>query len=183
MPNTQLDPQTKEELIKLNIEIEGLLRILADHDNPKAAEMLKDKVNQFMMVYQGTMAWKQNITPEDLAAYPDVAPADDKPKATAAADEGKDSPFDVEPMRLDQMLTNRSAKDFSKAFTVNDRYRFTRELFDNHTSAFDAALVRINALGSLGEAYDYLLNDLEWDPENEAVKDFINIVSNHFNTI
>jgi hypothetical protein len=38
----------------------------------------------------------------------------------------------------------------------------------------------VSAMASLSEAEDYFYGDLEWDLENEEVKDFMNIIAHYF---
>lgn len=66
-------------------------------------------------------------------------------------------------------------------FSINDKFRFRRELFGNSDVELNEALNVINAMSSIAEIEDYFYNDLCWDPENEDVKDFIRIVSARFN--
>ncbi len=86
------------------------------------------------------------------------------------------------PMTLaDRLSIDRAkAKDIRRAFTLNDRFRFKRELFGNSESNFSDALNVISAMSSIDEAEEYFYNDLCWSPENEEVKEFMKILANHF---
>lgn len=83
-------------------------------------------------------------------------------------------------IRVDELLTRREARDLKRAFTLNDKFRFRRELFGNNDSMFADTLNAIMAMKSIDEATEYLYEDLGWDPDNEDVKDFVTIVSKHF---
>ncbi len=91
------------------------------------------------------------------------------------------TPAAPEPIKLDEMLCRREAKDLTRAFTLNDKFRFTRELFDGDKTRFADALNMLMAMRSLDEARDYLAADLAIDPDSEAGADFITIITNHFN--
>lgn len=66
------------------------------------------------------------------------------------------------------------------SFTLNDKFRFRRELFGNSDIDFADALNVIDAMNSLDELEDYFYNDLCWDPNDENVIDFISIVGARF---
>ncbi len=132
---------------------------------------------------------------------PDVIPeADDEPDITVefieAEDEAIPEPEDMPlppvptefpeveetaaPMRVDEKLQRSLSKDIRKAFSLNDRFRFQRELFAGSSRAMDTAIENIEAMRSYGNAELYFFTQLGWDRDNEVVKDFMNIVRNHF---
>lgn len=65
-------------------------------------------------------------------------------------------------------------------FTLNDKFRFRRELFGNSDIDMNEALDVVDAMTSREEVEDYFYNDMCWDPKNEDVKDFIRIVTAKF---
>lgn len=65
-------------------------------------------------------------------------------------------------------------------FTLNDKFRFRRELFGNSDIDMNEALDVVNAMTSREEVEDYFYNDMCWDPNNDDVKDFIRIVTAKF---
>jgi len=85
-----------------------------------------------------------------------------------------------EPERLEDKLSRERAKDIFKAFTINDKFRFRRELFRNSQDEFDETLDVIAQMSNFDEAEEYFYNDLCWDPENEDVKEFMETVRKHF---
>lgn len=66
------------------------------------------------------------------------------------------------------------------AFTLNDKFRFRRSLFDNSDEEFQGTLKIISEMKAMDEVEDYLYNDLCLDPENEDVKAFVEIISVQF---
>lgn len=83
-------------------------------------------------------------------------------------------------LTLDEKLARERAADISKAFTLNDRFRFRRELFRNSDEEFRETLEVIGSMASMEEAEDYFFNDLCWDPSSPEVKEFMSIVAKHF---
>ena len=83
-------------------------------------------------------------------------------------------------MRVDEKLQRHLSRDIRKAFSINDRFRFQRELFAGSASAMNTAIEHIEMMNSYGNAELYFFSQLNWDRENEVVQDFMNIVRNHF---
>ena len=84
------------------------------------------------------------------------------------------------PLRVDEKLQRKLSKDIRKAFSVNDRFRFQRELFAGSANAMNTAIEHIEIMRSYGNAELYFYSQLNWDRENEVVQDFMEIVRNHF---
>ena len=57
--------------------------------------------------------------------------------------------------------------------TLNDRYRFRRELFGNSDAEMAELLSLIEAMQSADEVKEYLSEDLGWDLEDPNVGDFV----------
>ncbi len=166
-----------DQLITLSVEIEALLRVLRDNPSPEAKDLLEEKFEQFSQLFYTHIPQFGDIKVlKDLNDLNDLndlkAPADPAPDPTPPA---------PEPIKLDEMLCRREAKDLTRAFTLNDKFRFTRELFDGDKTRFADALNMLMAMRSLDEARDYLAADLAIDPDSEAGADFITIITNHFN--
>ena len=84
------------------------------------------------------------------------------------------------PVTLEEALQRQQAKELRKALSLNDRFRFRRELFGNSDIRMNETLSLIDAMQSYEEAEDYILNDLNWDVENPDVAEFMKIVQKHF---
>ena len=85
-----------------------------------------------------------------------------------------------EQLRVDQKLQRHLSRDIRKAFSVNDRFRFQRELFAGSANAMNTAIEHIEMMRSYGNAELYFFSQLHWDRDNEVVKDFMAIVRNHY---
>lgn len=95
--------------------------------------------------------------------------ADEAPGIAAEERTGYDSP----PSR-------RQPGDLRRSFTINDKFRFRRELFGNSDSEFTDALNLVEAMNSPEEAEDYFYNDLGWDREQPEVVEFMTVIANYF---
>ena len=123
-----------------------------------------------------------DITVEFIEADDDTVPEPQEempvppvPTEFPAADEEPSTP-----LRIDQKLQQHLSRDIRKAFSVNDRFRFQRELFAGSASAMNTAIEHIEVMNSYGNAELYFYSQLHWDRDNEDVKDFMAIVRNHF---
>lgn len=65
-------------------------------------------------------------------------------------------------------------------FTINDRYRFKRDLFCNSDADFNTTLALVASMDSYDEAEDYFLGELQWNPQRDEVIDFLEILKNYF---
>lgn len=99
---------------------------------------------------------------------------EDTPAADLPADESS------APVTLEEALQRQQAKELRKALSLNDRFRFRRELFGNSDIRMNETLALIDAMHSYDEAEDYILNDLNWDLDNPEVTEFMKIVQKHF---
>lgn len=74
----------------------------------------------------------------------------------------------------------RNRKPIATFFSINDKYRFRRELFANSNPEWLNALALLETMEDMHEADDYLFNDLQWDPESEDVKAFISVLQRYY---
>ena len=255
--------QTIDTLLAINIEIEGLLRVIKDRDADLAREILAKKITAFNDAYKQLLDAEESQRAEAVeideklgrqCGCPPQADADSKapespaetadsvsgdvvaeqaneliaeipaeaeveakaePEGVSTEDEcpqaevcmpkqsdgdGKSddgqsdygyndiqdavpNASDGNTLRVDELLTRREALDLRRAFTLNDKFRYRRELFGSNDALFADTLDALSAMTSLDEALDYLYNNLGWEPENDDVKDFVATVTNHFSAM
>ena len=65
-------------------------------------------------------------------------------------------------------------------FSVNDRFRFKKELFGGSDADFNTALTFVASMDNFEEAEDYFINELSLDPSNGSVVDFLKVVRKYF---
>ncbi len=66
------------------------------------------------------------------------------------------------------------------AFSLNDRFLYSRELFDGDMKMFDSTLEFIEGIEDFSIIEDYFYSELEWNPEDMAVASFMEILRPHF---
>ena len=116
---------------------------------------------------------------DEPESEPVEAPTPEEVEPEAESEEFEPDPDD-QPLTLDEALQRDMTKDLRQAFSLNDRYRYRRELFGNSDSVMNETLNLIEAMHSFDEAEDYFYNDLQWEHDSPEVADFMVIIKNHF---
>lgn len=98
----------------------------------------------------------------------DRSDSSDQPEATASTEIA--ATINPEP---------HAATDLRKAFTINDRFRFRRELFGGDDKAFVAAIDRMNQCSDYSEI-EAFISTLGWPADNEDAMAFKEIVSTFY---
>ena len=130
----------------------------------------------------------------DASAFSDEDSAEDELNNDVVFDNEQQEDVDDESEVLDEdevveeeafigtKMVNANRQDIRKMFTINDRYRFRRELFCNNEVDFVDNLNLVQAMSCYEDAEDYFYNDLQWDSENEDVVEFMSIIFKYFNS-
>ena len=188
-----------DALLKLAYEAEGLLLLLKSRGGEMPADALTLLTEKTAMRQAGVMDLPYDGTPVATeAAEPAPAPESDSEAIAEAAEEetiadAGEQPevvehesepavagMTAEAETLDERLARERARDIFKAFTLNDKFRYRRELFHDSDDEFRDTLGIISGMSSFAEAEEYFYEDLCWDPENEEVRSFMEIVRKHF---
>ncbi len=117
-----------------------------------------------------------------VVAEPEVvAPEVEEPVVEAAAEpEIKTVVADKQGVSLSDMLEKKNLSDFRKAFSLNDRFRFRRELFGGDEEKMNKAIADLNGIRSYEDSVAYLNDRLKWNVEDEAVADFLKLLEKRF---
>ncbi|HLW09321.1 MAG TPA: hypothetical protein VKX35_02900 [Fermentimonas sp.] len=70
--------------------------------------------------------------------------------------------------------------DFKKVVSINDRFLFQRELFNNNSQLMNNTIDKLNSVKSYEEAVKHIRENFTWDFESPTVNDFLTIISNRF---
>lgn len=97
-----------------------------------------------------------------------ISPEDDSEETPS--DDSKEGSTDptVEVMRNDILK--------APELSLNDKFRFRRDLFNNSEVDMAEAIQQAESLNTQEELEDYFFNDLCWDAEDPTVKDFMAII-------
>ena len=81
---------------------------------------------------------------------------------------------------LNDVIEKKSLTDFRKAISLNDWFRFKRDLFKGNEEAINATVQALNGIGSYEEAIAYLNEHVRWDPDDPTAADFIKLLEKRF---
>ena len=119
--------------------------------------------------------------PVEVAPLPEPEPEPIPAVDTLNDDEITDAVEETDEEEEDDEPTSVQHRSASAiVFTLNDRFRFRRELFGNSEGEMAETVNLLSAMASMSEVEDYLFNDLEWDADNQEVQDFLAIVARKF---
>lgn len=126
-----------------------------------------------------------SFTLDDYEPVPVEVPEEDAPLDEEYVDDEDDDDDEIldeddETLTLDEALQRSMSRDLRKAFSLNDRFRYRRELFGNSDVEMNDTLNLVETMHSFAEAEEFFYGDLEWDKESPEVKDFMAIIRNHF---
>lgn len=195
-------------MLNVAYEIEGLLVLLSQRDDDRAESIRRlavEKTDLLRSMFTaekplspmtGTQAESpapaslHTVEPQE-AAILEATPQETAPQTAYSGEtvssgekvRSKELPASASKERAPEVRgTNTDSEPQRKplAFTLNDKFRFRRELFGNNDIEFADAVNVISAMNNLPEAEDYLYNDLCWDSSNEDVQAFMAILTEYF---
>lgn len=174
-------------MLEKAIEIEGLIRILRDGEpSPEAYDLLRRKTAELAEI--AARLPESAVNPEACAPEDRVFSSEDrvfsvkeKPtEVTSSENAGDDDDIFISADIEDEEEVHPAEKNLKSAFSLNDRYLFSRELFDGNMKMFDATLKFLEGIENFADIEDYFYNELQWDPDNSNVAAFLEILRPHF---
>ena len=81
--------------------------------------------------------------------------------------------------KSENKFTNMPVTSLQAAIGINDRFLFTRELFEGNGDAFAKAVKEIDAMSNIHDAASYLREHFKWK-KNETSLKFIDLVKRRF---
>ena len=89
--------------------------------------------------------------------------------------QGKNSVHD-----LSSKLQTKPINDLTKAFGINDKFQYTRELFNNDSTLFQNTVQTLNEMNSIEDALIYIGAHFEWQADSPTVIKFIEILQRRY---
>ncbi len=211
--------ETLDKLISLNVELEGILRVLSHRDNAEARKLAEEKFKLFERTFQSYIALNegddneihssiydiQSSIPEttnsinmalseakEIIAKAEAAEVKDQEAVDAEVEtemdaaseailhEEKKEAQEQHNLNVEQMLARKAGEDLRKLFTINDRFRYARELFNGNMESLLSTLEKLNNYTHISEAENYLRDNLYLDTDNEEVKEFLEVIAPHY---
>ena len=75
----------------------------------------------------------------------------------------------------------RPAMDLRRSISLNDSFRFSRELFNGDNEQMNRVIEQMSEMSSLETAVAFLVSKVDVNEENEAMTDFMEILKKYFN--
>ena len=171
-------PQRLEEMIAARIE-----ELAGYRENRENLENQENRENRENLIYrdnQDNLDKSDNPDNSDYPDNPDNSDYPDNPDDSYYIVED-DEPEPITPLTPITPTPPSSPRQTGRlVFSINDRYRYRRELFGGVDADFNDALSRVAAMDSYDEAEEYFIDELQWDPERPEVVDFMAVLRNYF---
>lgn len=165
----------RNKIKELELDLNELKFILKEIDhNPQLIAIARRHVARFI----GSLEELQ----KDLDRMPEPTISDSEEPEPV-------SPVPVSPVEEPSVKTPSSAvlgeqlkpsAELAKSLSLNDTFRFSRELFEGDTEKMNRTLLEISRMETLADVVSYLSAHTHWDEENEAAKDFIELLKKFF---
>lgn len=155
-PSSALKSVAKRNVLQMNAHLEMLLKQLEELPLEVAKPETVQKTVEESTPSAPVEMVEETIVEEEVAT-PDVQPA-----AVILADR-------IKPVG-----------ELRRSISLNDSFRFSRELFGNDTEAMNHVLQQIGEMSSLDAALAFLSSKVEADEENEAMADLVELLKKYF---
>ena len=165
-----------QQLITLNIEIEGLLRVYQQRGADEALDPARLTAAQLYQLLEAPTSL-ESCGEAEAQPQPE-API--SPESCGEAEAELPQPAPAPTAEAPQAAPARPRMPIRNFFTINDKYFFRREVFDGDEQAFEDTLDLFAAMSSFDEAKEYIYDDLMLDPQNHDVKSFMEIIESYF---
>ena len=123
----------------------------------------------------------------------EIIVAEEKPVVAVTEEGKKEEPTIVEEPVVEAVVKEEEPKSvvlgeslklsagLRHAISLNDSFRFSRELFGGDTELMNRVIEQISVMGSYKTAVAFLSSKVELNEEKEAVNDFLELLKKYFN--
>ena len=161
------DMQTLLNDIELDIqELKCLMQAISSDANPTLKIVAKRNIQQM----KARLEALQELLEEAPTAV--VSPLEEPPAVKMVCEEPETVPILAERIK--------PAKDLKHAISLNDSFRFVRELFAGDAARMNEVVRRLGEAPSLDKAMDIFASEVHPDEENEAAVDFMELLKKYF---
>ena len=181
-----ISPSAVEETAEEEDEVAG-----SEEDSPVIIQSLESVVVKEDEEGEAIVAEEKPVV---IAAAAETAEAAAAEEAAAAAEEGKkeESAIVEEPV-VETVVKEEEPKSavlgeslklsagLRHAISLNDSFRFSRELFGGNTDLMNRVIEQISVMSSYKTAVAFLSSKVELNEEKEAVNDFLELLKKYFN--
>ncbi|MGJ0979766.1 hypothetical protein [Bacteroides ovatus] len=178
----EISPSAVEETAEEEDEVAG-----SEEDSPVIIQSLESVVVKEDEEGEAIVAEEKPVV---IAAAAETAAA----AAAAEEEEGKkEEPAIVEEPVVETVVKEEEPKSavlgeslklsagLRHAISLNDSFRFSRELFGGNTDLMNRVIEQISVMSSYKTAVAFLSSKVELNEEKEAVNDFLELLKKYFN--
>lgn len=170
--NTQ--SEIKEPVSESKPQIEELIKL---EENKGSVEIISKNIDETNKIETIIVHRKTEPIEEEIpASLPDPEPQEEA-KPVIKESPQKEIKTSVS---FNEILEKKNLSDFRKAFSLNDRFRFRRELFGGDEARMNLAINDLDNIRTYEESVTYLHEELNWNIEDEAVADFLKLIEKRF---
>lgn len=159
------------------LEEQDAIDIDSEHLSSEVENDSEDDVND--EIEEEPEELEEEVVDEDEAIDAEEA-LDEDDDEVVDDDEAEEEENSEDDLITHDALQRHFSKNIRQAFSLNDKFRYRRELFGNSDMEMTITLNLVEAMNSYSEAEDYFYKDLEWDKDSPEVVDFMKIIRNHF---
>lgn len=174
-----MDKNLLNEVKNKLYEAEGLLELLQQRNDKSAdlAPLIMKKIEEasaFMSKLSATPREDEPLTvvPAVSEPLPEEAEEEQPIYVSTESDDDIDADNDND--------NGTETEQLPPVFCLNDRFRFRRSLFGGNNDEFNAVLKKISSFPTYEDAEEYFYSELGFDPEDEDVVDFMEIIKLYF---
>lgn len=196
-----MNKERLNELLDSIYELEGLVHLaLTRDDSPERLPELIVKKGEELARHAAAVAKAVSPSPRVTPSSP-ASPTEEQPLYVVEQEQAETgsavnpSPIEEDMQSVVETVFEAVEESYEDAeevepqsaeprgklvFSINDRYRFKRELFNNSDADFNNTLALVASMEDYDEAEDYFLGELQWDQKRGEVVDFLEILKRYF---
>ena len=184
-----ISPSAVEETAEEEDEVAG-----SEEDSPVIIQSLESVVVKEDEEGEAIVAEEKPVV---IAAAAETA-AEEEEEEEAAAEEEEEEGKKEEPAIVEEPVVETVVKEeepksavlgeslklsagLRHAISLNDSFRFSRELFGGNTDLMNRVIEQISVMSSYKTAVAFLSSKVELNEEKEAVNDFLELLKKYFN--
>ena len=166
------------EVTEKEVEAEPQPTLLIEQEPGPIAEEPKPIIEEPKPIEEEVKPIAEEAKP--VSAAPTPAAEEAKPAVSHKETPAEPAVAKPQPNSLNDLLERQHLSDFRKAFSLNDRFRFRRELFSGSETLMNQVIADLNEIKSYEESIAYINKVLHGSVEEEAMADFLQLIEKRF---
>lgn len=187
---TKEPTQTLSELLKRSVaRMQGRLDELSQEIDSVELVSLSSFVVEETVVKENEITAQEKDASVIIQSPKPVIAAEEAEEAAAEEEEEEEPVIEEAPVIIKKEEPKNAvlgesiklAAGLRHSISLNDSFRFSRELFKGDTDLMNRVIEQISVMGSYKTAVAFLSSKVEIDEEKDAVVDFLELLKKYFN--